>query len=54
MFMKSGYTDYVFDLADALVTWPSDLTCPIERKALRSCLVSRTWYRYEANQISTA
>ena len=52
MFMKRGYTDFVFDVADVLVTWPKDLTCPIDRKALRSCLVSRTWYQYESGRLS--
>ncbi|KAI0704998.1 HAD-like domain-containing protein [Cerioporus squamosus] len=52
MFLKRGYTDFIFDVSDVLLTWPSDLTCPIDRKLLRSCLVSRTWYRYESGSIS--
>ncbi|RDX55002.1 hypothetical protein OH76DRAFT_856104 [Lentinus brumalis] len=53
MFLKRGYTDFIFDISDVLLTWPSDLTCPIDRKLLRSCLVSRTWYRHESGSIST-
>ena len=44
MFLKRGYTDFVFDVSDVLLTWPSDLTYPIDRKILRSYLVCRTWF----------
>ncbi|RPD74190.1 hypothetical protein L226DRAFT_464064 [Lentinus tigrinus ALCF2SS1-7] len=52
MFFKRGYTEFIFDVSDVLITWPSDLTCPIDREALRLCLVSRTWFRYETGNIS--
>ncbi|KAI1784097.1 HAD-like domain-containing protein [Ganoderma leucocontextum] len=52
MFLKLGYTDFVFDVSDVLITWPPDLTCPIDRKVLRSYLVTRTWFQYESGKIS--
>ena len=52
MFLKRGYSDFIFDVSDVLLTWPDDITCPIDRKVLRLCLVSRTWYRYESGSIS--
>ncbi|KAH9929520.1 HAD-like domain-containing protein [Epithele typhae] len=52
--MKRGYKDYVFDLSDVLATWPKDLTCPIDRKALRACLVSRNWFEHESGHTSRA
>ncbi len=52
MFLKRGYTDFVFDVSDVLITWPSDLAYPIDRKVLRSYLVSRTWFQYESGKIS--
>lgn len=52
MFLKRGYTDFVFDVSDVLLTWPSDLTYPIDRKILRSYLVCRTWFQYESGKVS--
>ncbi|KAI0704997.1 HAD-like domain-containing protein [Cerioporus squamosus] len=52
VFLRRGYTNFIFDVSDVLLTWPSDLTCPIDRKVLRSCLVSGTWFRYESGAIS--
>ena len=52
VFLKRGYTDFFFDLSDVLLTWHSELTFPIDRKILRACLVSGTWYRYESGAIT--
>ncbi|EJF65408.1 hypothetical protein DICSQDRAFT_144065 [Dichomitus squalens LYAD-421 SS1] len=52
MLLKRGYTDFVFDVSDVLITWPTALTSPIDRKVLRSYLVSRTWFEYEEGRIS--
>ena len=52
MILKRGHTDFFFDVSDVLITWPTDLTCPIDRKVLRSYLVTRTWFEYEEDQIS--
>ncbi|KAH9919182.1 uncharacterized protein BXZ73DRAFT_105011 [Epithele typhae] len=34
--------------------WLEDLTCPIDRKTLRDCLYSRTWYEHECGRTSRA
>ena len=52
VFLKRGYTDFFFDLSDVLLTWHSELTFPIDRKILRACLVSGTWFRYESGAIT--